>query len=175
MLPLSTRLTVSLSTVLLSGVALLALLGCGRGGSDAVPVALGEVAPNLIERHGNLHFVRDPAVGYQTAARHGLPCLLFFTAEWCTYCHQMEAAAFTDDAVGTLANGFVCILIDADREPALCRHYGVSGFPTIQFTAPDGRMLHRLVGRQTAAKLATAMRAASKRYAWITGSATTVR
>ena len=175
MLPLSTWLTVLLSTVLLIGVALLALLGCGRGGSDAVPVALGEVAPNLIERHGNLHFVRDPAIGRQAAAKHGLPCLLFFTAEWCTYCHQMEAAAFTDDAVGALADGFVCILIDADREPALCRHYGVSGFPTIQFIAPDGRMLHRLVGRQTAAKLATAMQAASKRYAWLTGSATTVR
>ena len=160
---------------MLSGVALLALLGCGRGGGDAVPVALGEVAPNLIERHGNLHFVRDPAVGRQAAARHGLPCLLFFTAEWCTYCHQMEATAFTNDTVGALADGFVCILIDADREPALCRHYGISGFPTIQFIAPDGRMLHRLVGRQTAAKLATGMRAASNRYAWLTGPSTTVR
>lgn len=154
---------------------MLALLGSGCGGGHPVPVALGEVAPNLIERHGNLHFVHDLAVGRQAAVRHGLPCLLFFTAEWCTYCHQMEAAAFTDDTVGTLADGFVCILIDADREPALCRHYGISGFPTIQFIAPDGRMLHRLVGRQTAAKLATAMRAASKRYAWLTGSATTVR
>ena len=85
------------------------------------------------------------------------------------------ASGLSDDAVGTLADGFVCILIDADREAALCRHYGVSGFPTIQFTAPDGRMLHRLVGRQTATKLATAMRAASKRYAWLTGSSTTVR
>lgn len=169
-LPLSARLT-----VLLSIVALLALLGCGRGESHGVPVALGEVAPKLIQLHGNLHFVSDPTVGFQVAARNGLPCLLFFTAEWCTYCHQMEAVAFSDDTVGALAEDFVCILIDADHEPGLCGRYGISGFPTIQFVAPDGRMLHRLVGRQTATNLATGMRAASQRYAWLTGSATTVR
>ena len=90
-------------TVLLSAVGLLALLGCGRSGnwgkSHSVPAALAEVAPRLIERHGNLHFVSDPAVGFQAAANHGLPCLLFFTAEWCTYCHQMEAAAFRGDRI----------------------------------------------------------------------------
>ena len=174
MLPLSVRMT------LLLGVAvLLALLGCGRHGnlgeSRAVPAALVEVDPQLIELHGNLHFVNDPQVGLQAAADHGLPCLLFFTAEWCTYCHQMEAAAFSDDAVSALADGFVCILIDADRNPQLCHARGVSSYPTIQFVAPDGRMLHQLVGCQSAASLATGMRSASKRYAWQTGSSTTLR
>jgi thiol:disulfide interchange protein len=173
-LPLSARLT-----MLLGAVALLALLGCGRqgnlGGNRAVPAALVEVAPQLIELHGNLHFVNDPQVGLQTAADHSLPCLLFFTAEWCTYCHQMEAAAFSDDAVSALADGFVCILIDADRYPRLCHARGVSSYPTIQFVAPDGRTLHELVGCQSAASLATGMRSASKRYAWQTGSSTTLR
>jgi len=158
-----------------SAAALLAVLGCGQRGSRDVPDALRAVAPAMVESHGNLHFVLSPAIGFQVAARQGLPCLLFFTAEWCTYCHQMESAAFNDEAVSALADGFVCILIDADREPELCRNQGVSGFPTIQFLSPDGRILHRLVGRQTAAQLAMGMRAASKRYAWLTGSATTVR
>ncbi|MGI9457826.1 MAG: thioredoxin family protein, partial [Aeoliella sp.] len=151
------------------------LLGCGHKADSGGPAALSDVAPRLIERHGQLHFVRDPAAGYKAAAEHGLPCLLFFTAEWCTYCHQMEATAFADGTVRSLAEGFVCILVDADREPNLCRHYGVSGFPTIQFIAADGRILHRLVGRQSAASLATGMRAASKRYAWLTGGSTSVR
>jgi thiol:disulfide interchange protein len=173
-LPLSVRMT------LLLGVAvLLALLGCDRhgnlGGSRAVPAALVEVAPQLIELHGNLHFVNDPQVGLQAAVDHSLPCLLYFTAEWCTYCHQMEAAAFSDEAVGTLGEEFVCILIDADRMPQLCLSRGVSSYPTIQFIAPDGRMLHRLVGCQSAASLATGMRSASERYAWQTSSSTTLR
>jgi len=170
MLPIWTGLAASLCAL-----ALLATYGCGLGPDGTVPLALKEVAPHLIERHGNLYFVREPVAGRYAAATHGLPCLLFFTAEWCTYCYQMEDAAFSDDAVSALAEGFVCILVDADREPQLCEHYGVSGFPTVQFIAADGRALHRLVGRQSAAELATGMRAASKRYAWLTGGSTTVR
>lgn len=161
--------------MLFVAVAMLALLGCGRSGNVAVPLSLGELAPSLIERHGNLYFVKDPEAGYQVAASQGMPCLLFFTAEWCTYCRQMEATAFTDNTVGELADDFVCLLVDADREPELCRHFRVSGFPTIQFVAPDGQMLHRLVGRQTATNLAAGMRAASSRYAWITGRPNNVR
>ncbi len=161
----------------LGALALLAVLGSGCGFliDDSVPPALQEIPSRLVERHGGLHFVLDPRVGCQVAARQGLPCLLFFTAEWCTYCHQMEDSAFRDAAVHSLAEGFVCILVDADREPQLCEHYGVSGFPTVQFVAADGRALHKLVGRQSAAELATGMRAASKRFAWLTGGSTTVR
>lgn len=163
--------------VSLGALALLAVLGsgCGLLVDDAVPLALQEVPSRLVERHGSLHFVLDPAVGCQVAARQGLPCLLFFTAEWCTYCHQMEDSAFRDADVHFLAEGFVCILVDADCEPQLCENYGVSGFPTVQFIAADGRSLHKLVGRQSAAELATGMRAASKRFAWLTGGSTTVR
>ncbi len=169
-LPLSARFT-----VLLGAVALLALLGCGLRGSRPVPAVLVEVAPDLIERHGDLHFVTDPAVGLQAAADHELPCLLFFTADWCTYCKQMKSDAFSDDVVGTMADGFVCILVDADREPEFCRRHRVGALPTIQFISPNGRSLHRLVGRQSATTLATGMRAASERYAWLTGSSSTLR
>jgi thiol:disulfide interchange protein len=156
---------------------LLAVLetGCGLVSDKPLPESLREVPSYLVERHGSLHFVLDPAVGCQVAAKQGLPCLLFFTAEWCTYCHQMEGAAFRDAAVSELAEGFICILVDADREPRLCEQYGVSGFPTVQFIAADGRSLHRLVGRQSAAELATGMRAAGRRFAWLTGSSSTVR
>lgn len=158
-------------------MVLLAVLGtgCGLITDKPVPESLREVPSHLVERHGSLHFVLDPHVGCQVAAKQGLPCLLFFTAEWCNYCHQMEGSAFRDAAVCELADGFICILVDADREQMLCEHYGVSGFPTVQFIAADGRALHRLVGRQSAAELATGMRAASKRFAWLTGGSTTVR
>jgi thiol:disulfide interchange protein len=156
---------------------LLAVLesGCGLLTNEPVPQSLSEVPSHLIQRHGNLHFVLDPDVGCQVAAKQKLPCLLFFTADWCTYCHQMEDTAFRDSAVCALAEGFVCILIDADREPHICEFYGVAGFPTVQFIAADGRALHKLVGRQSATELATGMRAASKRFAWLTGGSTTVR
>jgi thiol:disulfide interchange protein len=161
----------------LAALVLLAALGsgCGLMSDEPVPLSLREVPSSLIERHGSLHFVVDPNVGCQIASKQGLPCLLFFTAEWCTYCHQMEDTAFRDGEVAALAEGFVCILVDADRYPQLCSQYGVSGFPAVQFIAADGRALHRLTGRQSAMELATGMRAASKRFAWLTGGSSTVR
>ena len=162
-------------TALACVLILLAPLGCGRETGTGVPAALLNVPPRLIGQHGKLYFVQDPAAGYRAAAENSMPCMLFFTAEWCTYCHHMEETAFTDNTVRLLADGFVCILVDADRQPALCRELGVSGFPTIQFIAADGRMLHRLVGRQSAASLATAMRTATNRHAWLLGEPTTVR
>jgi len=145
---------------------LLASLGC-QPGSTGSASALQQVDPQLLVERGQLRFVADSTVGRELAKQQGLPCLLFFTAEWCTYCHQMEATAFEDPTIGKLAKQFVCVLVDADREPEVCREYTVEGYPTIQFLAADGRRLHRLVGRQPTSKLMAGMQAALERVAWL--------
>ncbi len=145
-------------------------VGCNRQQNTGEP--LSNVSPHLLRQVGEIQFVKDPAVGFQIAAERKLPCLLFFTAEWCTYCHDMQETAFIEPAIGDLAKGFICIEVDADREKSLCQRYRVSGFPTVQFIAADGRALHRLVGRQSANSLATGMRAASQRFAWLSGNST---
>jgi thiol:disulfide interchange protein len=86
--------------------------------------------------------------------------LVFFTAEWCHFCHQMADEAFTDPQVVRLAENFVCILVDADREPAICRDYQVSGYPTIQFLSPRGVPLERVVGKKPGHQVLIAMQAA---------------
>jgi len=157
-------------------LVLLATSGCGSSSSDtAIPPVLQGVDPNLVVRRGQLYFVSDSAAGHQLAEKSGMPCLLFFTADWCTFCHQMEATAFVDSSVTALADNFVCVLVDADREPEICQQFAVPGYPTIQFIAADGATLHRLVGRQSAPDLANGMRAALKRFAWLNDAATTVR
>ena len=70
-------------------------------------------------------------------------------------------------SIGKLAEQFVCVLVDADREPVFCRQYSIRGYPTVQFLAADGRRLHRLVGRQSSSKLAAGMQAALQRLAWL--------
>lgn len=150
--------------------ALLVLsLGCTQQTPDDFPQTLQGVSPRAVTKLGDLHFVQDVETGFTVAEEQGLPCLLFFTADWCTYCHQMEETAFRDSTVKSLAEGFVCIKVDADRHPDLCQRFEVTGFPTVQFLASDGRALHRLVGRQSAGNLATGMQAASQRFAWLNG------
>ena len=128
-----------------------------------------------VHRRGQILFVSDFSEGRRLADAQGMPCLVFFTAEWCTYCHQMEELAFGDPHVAELAGNFICIVVDADRYPKLCRDFAVTGFPTIQFVSSNGSMLHRLVGRQSAVDLAQGMRAALKRYAWLRDAGTAIR
>ena len=142
--------------------------GCNQPQGDGE--SHGNVSPHLLHQVGTIQFVKDPATGFQLAAERNLPCLLFFTAKWCTYCHDMQETAFVDPTIGELAEGFICIEVDADREKRLCQRYRVAGFPTVQFIAADGRALHRLVGKQSANSLATGMRAASQRFAWLSGA-----
>lgn len=149
---------------------LLAVAGCQQAATTPSE-ALQSVDPALLVQRGQLRFVADAATGRQLANQQGLPCLLFFTAEWCTFCHQMEETAFSDPAIARLADNFVCVLVDADREPGLCQEFNISGYPTVQFLSADGRKLHRLVGKQSTHGLSVGMQAALERLAWLSDSA----
>jgi len=142
---------------------------------SATSSAVHGIDPQLITRHGQLQFVHDTEVGRRLSRELGKPSLLFFTADWCTYCRQMEETAFTDSLIGKLSENFVCVLVDADLQPEVCQDFSVTGYPTIQFVSADGRALNRLVGRQSASGLATGMQAALKRLAWLNDPDTRVR
>jgi len=109
---------------------------------------------------GDLHFIEGYERGYTQAVNQRKPMLLFFTAEWCHFCHQMADEAFTHPQVVSLAEHFVCILIDADVEPEVCRQFQVTGYPTIQFLSPRGALMERIVGKKPGHQLMMSMQAA---------------
>lgn len=118
-----------------------------------------------VVRRGALNFVRGWELGRAYAAERNMPCLAFFTAEWCTYCHRMEQTTFHDAAVTQLASRFVCVLVDADAEREVCRRLQVSGYPTVEILSPTGTSLGRLTGWQSAPQLVHSLQAALQRYA----------
>lgn len=121
-------------------------------------------ASQVVQR-GALTFIRGWELGRAYAAERNLPCLAFFTAEWCTYCHRMEQTTFCDEAVAQLASRFVCVLVDADEEREVCRRLQVSGYPTVEILSPTGASLGRLTGWQPAPQLVHSLQAALQRYA----------
>ena len=114
---------------------------------------------------GSLRFVEGYQQGYRQAVDEGKPMLLFFTAEWCQFCHQMADEAFTHPQVVSLSGHFVCVLVDADSEPEICRQFEVTGYPTIQFLSPRGVPLQRVVGKKPGHQLMMAMQAALQNVA----------
>lgn len=130
---------------------------------DSTPV--GSPATTDKVARGNLKFVEGYQAGYQAALETGKPMLVFFTAEWCHFCHQMANEAFTHEQVVGLSERFVCILVDADAEPDICQQFHVQSFPTIQFLSPRGVPLNRVVGKKPGHQLVMAMQAALQNVA----------
>jgi len=70
---------------------------------------------------------------------------LYFYAEWCTYCRDMDLKTFKDPAViGALNRNFIPIRVDSDREPAAATLFRVKGPPDTWFLAESGAVIgHR--------------------------------
>jgi thioredoxin-related protein len=70
---------------------------------------------------------------------------LYFQAEWCAYCRDMENKTFKDPAViGALNRSFISIRVDSDREQAAAALFRVKGLPDSWFLGESGDILgHR--------------------------------
>jgi len=169
--PLARRLRAALVT-LLAGTALTA--GCEvrdeqpvGGGSawwGAGPVAtapagrLITTSPAAATDGPVIEFVEGFQAGRRRATATGLPMLVVFRAGWCRWSGELAAAAAADPHLVSLSRRFVCVTVDADRDAATCREFGVQAFPTVVLVEADGRERHRAVGAAAADGLARAMR-----------------
>ena len=138
------------------------LAGCEMATEPAkAPQAAASTAPSETARpsvdHGLLHFTEGYRQGLSIAERENKPLLLFFTAQWCQYCHQMAGEAFTNPQVVSLSEKFVCVLVDADSAPEVCHHFHVSAYPTVQFVSPQGVALNRIEGKRPGHQVMMAM------------------
>lgn len=71
-----------------------------------------------------------------------LPVMLYITAPWCEPCHLMERTSLADpQVVQTINNGFIPILIDADKRPDVDSRYNKGGWPTSAFLNAEGEVL----------------------------------
>jgi thiol:disulfide interchange protein len=150
------------SSVVFILIASLSLtVGCDSAPSTQPSTASSAAGESLrLVVRGQIHFIQGYSDGYQQAQRLNKPMLVFFTAKWCTFCHQMETEAFSDEQVSSLARQFVCVLVDADQEPEVCQEFRVRGYPTIQFLSTHGVPLNRLMGKRPAQQVISQMQAA---------------
>lgn len=70
---------------------------------------------------------------------------LYFHADWCAYCAEMDSKTFKDPAViATLNRNFIPIRVDSERETAAAALFRVKGLPDLWFLAESGEVIgHR--------------------------------
>jgi len=76
---------------------------------------------------------------------------------WCGPCKEMARTTFQSDEVGKVFNKkFVNLKIDAENDEdgeRVSRTYGVNTYPTLLFINAEGKLVKKLVGKQSEEKL----------------------
>jgi len=85
---------------------------------------------------------------FDAARAENKPVLLYWGAEWCPYCADLEAHVFSRDDVSQKLSLFVPVYLDGDDEGAQRwgEIFGVAGYPTVLALAPDRTELARIAG-----------------------------
>jgi thioredoxin-related protein len=70
---------------------------------------------------------------------------IYFHADWCAYCVEMDRKTFKDPAViATLNRNFIPIRVDSERETAAAALFRVKGLPDLWFLTESGEVIgHR--------------------------------
>ena len=85
--------------------------------------------------------------GTDLARRQNKNMVIYFHADWCTYCGQMERETFGDAAViEMLNNRAIAIKVDVDVEKRIARQFGVRGLPATFLLLNNGEQIGPLPG-----------------------------
>lgn len=100
------------------------------------------------------------AAGSRRATDAGLPMLLVFRASWCRWSANFVESVLADERMADATGRVVCVAIDADREAALCRSFGVRAFPTLIVLDAERRERFRASGSAARRGLSVALETA---------------
>ena len=103
----------------------------------------------------------DFDAGMERARGEGRPVLATFVTDWCPYCSKMNTKTWRASAVAERVEELVAVRVDAEERRgadgtsgvALAARYGVHGFPAQLLLDPEGRVLSRFDGYQSAPEL----------------------
>jgi thioredoxin 1 len=104
-------------------------------------IGLGPIASE-----SSIEWIEDDEAGFAEARVKTIPIVMDFSADWCAPCGAMDEHVWTNQQVGTAAEGIVAIRVDYDRRKKLRRRYKVRAIPTMVFFDPWGNELFRREG-----------------------------
>jgi uncharacterized protein len=132
----------------------------GRVPRAAGPTAVPSPAPTLVaEAKGPLPWATFDAETFARAKRERRFVVLDGSAEWCHWCHVMEATTYHDPVVRAVLDAhFIAIKVDVDTRPDVLERYGDWGFPATIVFDPDAEEIAKYRGFIEPARFAELLR-----------------
>ncbi len=158
-----------------SGISRLAFAACGLAACAHADVAQGPAAPvgAAVTSAGSAALPEDAAAApraplawaeltpatFAKAKAERKFLVLDGSAEWCHWCHVMEATTYHDPAVqALLAARFIAVKVDIDARPDIGERYGDWGWPATVIFSPDAEEIGKYRGYIAPADFADILR-----------------
>ena len=134
------------------------------GGGSAVPAKVASTCGKAVAKGPIAWFEDDYASALACAKEKNKPLVIDMWAPWCHTCISMQTTVFMDDAFKPLADKYVWLALDTDREEnaAAVGTLSRSAMPTFYVIGPDEVVLSRFVGAATVAQFQEFLDAGSR-------------
>lgn len=106
-----------------------------------------------------IHWYNNFAQGSKIARETGKPLLLDFQADWCGPCKAMEIEFWPKQNVVEIAEKFVCVNIDIDKETSVAAQYQANPIPLMVIADPWSNQIYRHTGYRNMEGLLNVMKA----------------
>lgn len=135
---------------LYSVLALGLLVGCGevktvRTLEPADDTKNASATPRPTVSPG-VRWVSNYEIAVKEAKKSGKIMMVDFYTDWCTFCQKMDIEAFIDKEVVELSAQMVPVKVNAEREMAVSKRFGVDRFPMILFIDKNQTVVGRIDG-----------------------------
>lgn len=121
----------------------------------------GDRSRRVSQSDSAIHWGHDLELALEQAQKSDRPIVLAFGAVLCPACRKLRAKTIPRPEIQAMADDFIWVSIDIDRNVSLAREWQVTATPTIFLLDSSGRPLKRIVGEVTADELVTQLRRAA--------------
>lgn len=89
----------------------------------------------------DIYWYTNLANAQAAAKQANKPMMFAFYSGASSDCVRSEITTFTDPQVAAFAQKFVCLRIDADRQPDVSKNYNITNYPSTVFLKSDGTVI----------------------------------